>query len=172
MASLSLKSGALTGLRTPAASCVCLARSRNRYAASILTHLPPNAAIRLSRRCRPMPASSSMTARAVANGSSPSRAIAACSALTVQCRARRHRATCVAACQRFNKCSEALNARSAIQWKIKRSRPIAAPGTGSQCFHQLALGCDARQVCGHHASRAGADAQCQGSITLRYRRRR
>jgi hypothetical protein len=54
-----------------------------------------------------MPASSSMTARAVANGSSPSLAIAACSALTVQCRARRHRATCVAACQTFNKCSEA-----------------------------------------------------------------
>jgi hypothetical protein len=112
-----------------------------------------------ARRCRSMPASSSMPARAVANGSSPSRAIAACSALTVQCRARRHRATCVAACQRFNKCSEALNARSAIQWKIKRSRPIAAPDTGSQCFHQLALGCDARQVCGHRAGRAGADAQ-------------
>jgi hypothetical protein len=121
--------------------------------------LAPNAAIRLSRRCRPMPASSSMPAKAVANGSSPSRAIAACSALTVQCRARRHRATCVAACQRFNKCSAALNARSAIRWKIKRSRPIAAPTTGSQCFHQLALGCDARQVCGHHAGRAGADAQ-------------
>ena len=31
---------------------------------------------------------SSMTARAVANGSSPSRAIAACSALTAQCRVR------------------------------------------------------------------------------------
>jgi len=44
---------------------------------------------------------SSMTARAVANGSSPLRAIAACSALTAQCRARRRRATCVAACGTF-----------------------------------------------------------------------
>jgi hypothetical protein len=69
--------------------------------------LAPNAAIRPSRRCRPTPASSSMTARAAANGSSRSRAIAACSALTAQCRARRHRATCVAACQSFIECSGA-----------------------------------------------------------------
>jgi hypothetical protein len=74
--------------------------------------LAPYAAIRLSKRCRPMRASSSMTARAVANGSSPSRAIAAFSALTAQCRVRRHRATCVAACQKFVKCPEALKARS------------------------------------------------------------
>src|SRR6266851_2407972 len=38
-----------------------------------------------------MPASSSMIARAVANGSSPSRAIAACSALTARCRVRPYR---------------------------------------------------------------------------------
>ena len=75
--------------------------------------LAPNAAIRLSKRCRPMSASSSMTARAVANGSSPSRAIAACSALTAQCGARRYRATCVAACRRFIKCPEGPQRREA-----------------------------------------------------------
>ena len=104
----------------PPQAVVCLVRSRNGYAASIHTHLSQMQLSGLSRRCRPMPASSSMTARAVANGSSPSRAIAACSALTAQCRVRRYRATCVAACQGFIKCREALKARSAIQWNIKR----------------------------------------------------
>ena len=120
MASLSLKSGALTGLRAPAASCVCFSAKPEPICSFNPHSLAPNAAIRLSRRCRPMPASSSMTARAVANGSSPSRAIAACSALTAQCRVRRYRATCVAACQRFIKCREALKARTTIRWNIKR----------------------------------------------------
>ncbi len=88
--------------------------------------LAPNAAIRLSRRCRPMPANSSMTARAVANGSSPSRAIAACSALTAQCRVRRSRPTCVAACQRFINCPNALNARTG-----RVDVPCTVPGLGA-----------------------------------------
>jgi hypothetical protein len=112
MASLSLKSGALTDLRTPAASRGMLS-ARPESICNFDPHsLAPNAATRPSRRCRPMPASSSMTAKAVANGSSPSRAIAACSALTAQCRARRYRATCVAACRKSIKSPEALKARS------------------------------------------------------------
>src|SRR5216684_8783350 len=50
-----------------------------------------------------MPASSSMTAKGAANGSSPSRAIAAFFALTDRGRARRYRATCAAACRPFTK---------------------------------------------------------------------
>ena len=103
--------------------------------------LAPNAAIRLSRRCRPMPASSSMTARAVTNGSSPSRAIAAYSALTAQCRARRYRATCVAACQRFIKCPEALKARSRRRRRCGRldPRPATRPWTPADDAQPLAL---------------------------------
>ena len=93
MASLSLKSGALTGLRAPAASCVCFSAKPEPICSFNPHSLAPNAAIRLSRRCRLMPASFSMTARAVANGSSPSRAIAACSALMVRFRVRRYKRT-------------------------------------------------------------------------------
>jgi Phage integrase, N-terminal SAM-like domain len=100
-----------TQAKLPAASRGMLSAKQEPVCSFNPHSLAPNAAIRLSRRCRPMPASSSMTARAVANGSSLSRAIAACFALTARCRARRYRATC-AACLRFIKCPEALKARS------------------------------------------------------------
>jgi len=128
MASLSLKSGALTGLRAPAASCVCFSAKPEPICSFNPHSLAPNAAIRLSRRCRLMPASFSMTARAVANGSSPSRAIAACSALTAQCRARRHRATCVAACRRFIKCLDALKSRTRRRDRQGQGGPVRVVG--------------------------------------------
>jgi len=56
----------------------------------------PSAGIRRPNRCLRMPASSSMTARAAVHGSSPRRAIAACSVLTARCHAHRFRLTLVA----------------------------------------------------------------------------
>jgi hypothetical protein len=61
----------------------------------------------------PTDASSSMTAKGVANGSSPLPAIVACFALTDPCRARRYRPTCVAACRRFTKALPVPRWRSA-----------------------------------------------------------
>jgi hypothetical protein len=50
----------------------------------------------------------------------PSRAIAACSALTAQCRVRGKEQLALLRAKGSLKCREALKARSAIRWNIKR----------------------------------------------------